>query len=224
MNFNKKYLCKVFLFYIITMIISGQIIIAAEIQLTPSIIDMNRHNINDTFDIKFEVSDVKQFGSFQFDIKYDPEIVIIKDMTSISIGNFLSSTGRIVEMLGPNIDNETGLTTVGAYSYSPIEGPSTDEKFQHLITANFQIRSKSRKSDIYIDKVLLSDVDANEITASKLSMVELQVNKSSDSSSSCFISMSEVSNLNIFCFHFILFSVLISILLNFYEKLYKKLK
>ena len=56
-----------------------------------------------------------------FDLSYDPDVIHVLDVT---MGDFPVSTGRTWTALGPDIDNEAGLTSFGSFSFGAQAGPS----------------------------------------------------------------------------------------------------
>ena len=54
-------------------------------------------------------------------LTYDPTLIRIK---SIRLTDWLGSTGRTVNMLGPQIDNRQGIATFAAFSTGPQPGVS----------------------------------------------------------------------------------------------------
>ncbi len=77
-----------------------------------------------TFDIVIE--DVSDLGAFEFEMGYDAGVVTIE---SITLGDFLESTGRKVYPLPYEIDNSLGKLSFGTFTSDPdgqpdMEGPS----------------------------------------------------------------------------------------------------
>lgn len=77
--------------------------------------------LGDPVPVAVRVSGAENIGAYQFDVMFDPSIV---QLTSVTDGGFLSTTGRTVVSLPPVIDNTTGVATVGAYSFGTASGPS----------------------------------------------------------------------------------------------------
>ncbi len=67
------------------------------------------------------ISDVNNLGGFEVTLVYDPSVVHVEDVT---LGDFLSSTGRTVSPLSPQVDNTTGRVIFGGYSLGTQPGPS----------------------------------------------------------------------------------------------------
>jgi len=65
------------------------------------------------------VQDVSDLAAFQFDMMYDPAVVQVSDVT---LGWFLASSGRTTAALGPQIDNGAGQVTFGGISYGAAPG------------------------------------------------------------------------------------------------------
>jgi len=68
------------------------------------------------------ISNVTNLGSFQFTLAYSPSLVTVQNIT---LGEFPGSTGRSFTPVGPNIDNNAGTATFGAFSLGATPaGPS----------------------------------------------------------------------------------------------------
>jgi len=65
------------------------------------------------------VQDVSDLAAFQFDVIYNPAVVQVSDVT---LGWFLGSSGRTATALGPQIDNTAGRVTFGGISYGAAPG------------------------------------------------------------------------------------------------------
>ena len=73
--------------------------------------------------IEVPISHVSELGGFQFTLSYNPSVVHVE---SVSLGDFLASTGRNASQLGPQIDNDLGQVTFGAFTFGTPPGPSGD--------------------------------------------------------------------------------------------------
>ena len=80
---------------------------------------------NGPFTVTVAITEVVGLAGFQFDLVYDPRVVIVD---SVAIEPFLGSSGRTVQPVDPIIDNEAGKTTVAAFSFGmqPGAGPTGD--------------------------------------------------------------------------------------------------
>ena len=79
-------------------------------------------------------------GGFQLAMNFDPVVVRVDNVT---LGNFLGSTGRSTVPLGPEIDNEMGRVTFGAFSFGDQPGPSGNG-----VLATLTLRSQAAGSSI----------------------------------------------------------------------------
>jgi len=93
------------------------------VRIEPAIKDIQK---NQTGTTNVVVDSVKDLGSFEFTIQYDPTIVQIPSTTDVTLGSFLGSTGRTVSPVGPDIDNVNGKLTFGAFSFGSQTPPSTN--------------------------------------------------------------------------------------------------
>jgi hypothetical protein len=96
------------------------------------------------FTVTVAIQDAVNVGVFQSDIVYDPEVVHVE---GVIIGPFLGSTGRTVFPLNPNIDNDVGKATFGAFTFGSQPGMSGSGDMAYIIlrmqsagqtTLNFQ--------------------------------------------------------------------------------------
>lgn len=78
-------------------------------------------DLSTSFTVDVVIEDITDLSSLQFDVTYNPSIVTV---SSVVLGPFLGSTGRSVSEIGPNIDNDAGVTSYGADSFGPEPGPN----------------------------------------------------------------------------------------------------
>ncbi len=71
--------------------------------------------------VSVQVAEVRDLGSFAFDLAYDPKVVHVED---VILGGFLGGTGREVLASEPVIDNENGRVHFEATSRGDQAGPS----------------------------------------------------------------------------------------------------
>ena len=79
-----------------------------------------------TAEVNVKIEDVTNLGAFEFKLKYDGSIVKILQATDVQLGDFLGSTGRTVVPTGPDIDNDAGEMTFGAFTFGENPGPDGD--------------------------------------------------------------------------------------------------
>jgi hypothetical protein len=81
--------------------------------------------LGDTFVINVLVEGATDLGAFQFNLLYDPTIVIVAD---VALGPFMGSTGRTTNPLGPTIEvrGSASIVSFGAYTYGSQPGPQGD--------------------------------------------------------------------------------------------------
>ena len=73
------------------------------------------------FTLTLVIENAKNLAAFQTELTYNPAIV---NITAVTLGPFLSSTGRTVSPVGPTIDNTAGKATFGAFSFGAQPGVS----------------------------------------------------------------------------------------------------
>ncbi|QTA82228.1 Cohesin domain-containing protein [Desulfonema limicola] len=120
--------------------------------------------VGESFTVEIAVNDVNGIGGFQFDLNYDPAIIAINNKSDVSLSNYMQTTGRTVSLLGPDIDNKTGLLETGAFSFGKQNGPSGNGA---LMQVTFTVLSLG-KTSIDLKDVTLTDISANPITLDKI--------------------------------------------------------
>ncbi|NOX63920.1 MAG: hypothetical protein GXP42_18545 [Chloroflexi bacterium] len=65
------------------------------------------------------IQDVTDMASFEVSLAFDATIV---QVNSVTLGDFLSSSGRTASLLGPNIDNGAGRVSFGAFTFGSAPG------------------------------------------------------------------------------------------------------
>ncbi|QTA82227.1 Cohesin domain-containing protein [Desulfonema limicola] len=128
------------------------------VQVMPASVTLN--NIGNTFDADIMIQGVKNLGSFEFKLQYNPAVVKIANDTDVTLGTFLESTGRTATRLGPNIDNDAGLLEAGAFSFGDQAGPNGSGV---LMKIKFTIQSLSA-GQLDLKDVLITDISAVSIT------------------------------------------------------------
>jgi hypothetical protein len=73
-----------------------------------------------SFEVRVSIEGAANLGSFQFTLGYDPTAVRAE---SARLGEFLGSTGRSANPLGPRINAQTGELTFGAFTLGQQKGP-----------------------------------------------------------------------------------------------------
>ena len=89
----------------------------ATVRVIPASRDVD---IQSSYALTITVEDAQDLGGFEFDLAFDPTLLRVDDVT---LGDFLASTGRNTGELGPDIDNNAGVVTYGAFSYGSPLGP-----------------------------------------------------------------------------------------------------
>ena len=75
----------------------------------------------ETFTVAVEIEGAVNLGGFQWTLSFDPAVVQVQEVT---LGGFLASTGRNSATLGPEVDNDAGTVTFGAFSFGDQPGPN----------------------------------------------------------------------------------------------------
>lgn len=111
------------------------------------------------FTMSVVIEDVENLGAFQFDLVYDPAVVHI---TNVTLGPFPGSTGRTVIPMGPTINNTTGRTTFGAFSFGFTTGPSGSG----VLAVVTLIPKGEDESPLNLENVQVTDINGLIIPAS----------------------------------------------------------
>ena len=95
---------------------------------------LQKLTISETAMIEVKIENVSDVGAFEFTLRYDNSVVQVKKVegsdipqigeSDVILGDFLSSTGRMIVVAGSNVDNEHGALSYGAYSYGEDDGPN----------------------------------------------------------------------------------------------------
>jgi hypothetical protein len=76
--------------------------------------------VSDTFTVTVLIDDASNLGGFEFDLLFITTTVTVD---SVTLSDFLESTGRFVLLLTPMIDNQNGKVAFGAINYGDGSGP-----------------------------------------------------------------------------------------------------
>ncbi|MCA9728182.1 MAG: hypothetical protein KC729_10895, partial [Candidatus Eisenbacteria bacterium] len=102
--------------------------------------------------VSLEIEDAFPAGAFQVTLAFDPAIIQVE---SVEPGTFLEGTGRSVNPLAPQIDNENGTLTLGAWSIGDAPGA---EGAGVLADVTFRIVSCPGETPLAIADAVLTDV------------------------------------------------------------------
>ncbi len=75
------------------------------------------------FTMDVDVRDVVNAGGFEMVLTFDPNILQV-DTANTVLNDFLASTGRSINPLGPIVDNATGTVRIGGFSFGSQAGAS----------------------------------------------------------------------------------------------------
>jgi len=78
-------------------------------------------NVGETFTVTVMIDEATDLGGFQFDMLFITTTVTVD---SVSLGDFLGSTGRRTIPVGPIIDNQAGRIAFGAATVGNAPGPN----------------------------------------------------------------------------------------------------
>ncbi len=109
------------------------------------------------FTVTVAIDNVTNLGGFEFELAYNPAVVHVRD---IHLGPFLGSSGRQVQPLGPEIDNQRGWAHFGGMSTGNAPGATGSGKLA-LITL---LPRAEGESVLDLQEVKLSTPDGTPIT------------------------------------------------------------
>jgi hypothetical protein len=78
-------------------------------------------DVGETFTITVMIDDANDLGGFEFALSF---ITTTVRADSVTLGDFLGSTGRDIFALSPSINNEAGQVTFGAITHGSAPGPN----------------------------------------------------------------------------------------------------
>jgi hypothetical protein len=110
------------------------------------------------FTVAVQISDAVDLGGFQFDLRYDPDLV---QVGQVALGDFLGSTGRDVIPNPPkaDIDNDTGIVKFDAMTLpGGPDGPTGTGDLAHVWLS---LRSVG-EADLALDGVGLWDAELSQ--------------------------------------------------------------
>ncbi|WP_207681081.1 InlB B-repeat-containing protein [Desulfonema magnum] len=152
-----------FFIILFSMLFISSQLYALTIKIDPDIIDPGKTS---TFDVVIE--DASDLGAFEFDLGYDAGVVTIE---SITLGDFLESTGRNATLLPSETDNSLGKLHFGTFTSAPDGQPDTEGPSGNgtLATVNFSVDMESDFWESHSESVLefntnrsyLTDTEAN---------------------------------------------------------------
>jgi hypothetical protein len=97
------------------------------VSIDPADLEVSR---GDTFTVDVMIAEAENLYSYEFTLAFDPDVLEVQDVTDAS---FLSSTGRSVVTVGPDIGD--GTVTFSAFTTGAMDGPDGDDT---LATVEFK--------------------------------------------------------------------------------------
>jgi len=110
-----------------------------------------------TFNISVRIDNIDNIGAFEFGLEFDPSKMEVKDFKP---GSFLESTGNTVMLLGPEIDNSSGVASFGAYSAGGNPGPSGSGELASITLRGLRV---TESADLDLKDVQVTDAQGNLI-------------------------------------------------------------
>jgi len=110
------------------------------------------------FKVTVAIENVANLGGYEFELAYDPMVVHVQE---ISLGPFLGSSGRQVQPLGPEIDNQRGWAHFGALSTGSAPGATGSGKLAIIAL----LPRAEGDSPLDLQNVKLSTPDGHPLSA-----------------------------------------------------------
>jgi len=108
------------------------------------------------FTADVEIANVADLASFEFTLTFSPAVVHVD---AVELGDFLGSTGRETNAVGPDIDNEAGTLTFGGFSFGDQPGPDGSGV---LATISFMPQAPG-ESNLHLQDVQVTNTVPDEI-------------------------------------------------------------
>jgi hypothetical protein len=108
----------------------------------------------DSFDVSVAIEYVADLGGFQFDLRYDPALLQVTDVT---LGDLLGSTGRSIVDIPIIVDNDSGRVTVAGASFGTAPGPNEDGVLAEVTLS----ARRHGKGSLWLENIKVLDTDAN---------------------------------------------------------------
>jgi hypothetical protein len=118
------------------------------------------------------IEGVTNLAGYQFDVRFDPTIL---QVDSVLTGNFLSSTGREVSVIGPSINNDNGKVTITVFSSGTNPGPDGSG----TIATIFFTASSPGTSILQIQNITLRNAHNKNLTAGRIGTGQITVKEPS---------------------------------------------
>jgi len=151
-------------------VLDGQIQVGQQSTETTVKVDPALKQIADTGSVDIKIDNVTNLGAFEFKLKYNVNIVKVSQASDVTLGSFISSTGRTAVPTGPTIDNDKGELTFGAFTFGSNNGPDGSGV---LATINFTAQNQGNTT-LDLDGVQVTDINGDNISF-QVSDGELQV-------------------------------------------------
>ena len=137
-------------------------------RVTPSYITLP--DAGEKVSITVSVEDAENVGAYQLDIVFPATQMKVDSSSDISVSSFLEKTDRTAVSLGPKIDNESGVISLGEFSYGSGTGANGDAD---LVTVEFTVLSSGATStvssqdnaSVALDNIEVVDVEGNSISS-----------------------------------------------------------
>ena len=158
------------------LLISASQAAALTVTISPEFIDI--YDTAHKFDVV--VKDATDLGAFEFSLKYDPNIVTIETVT---LGDFIESTGRNAYEMGPVIDNSGGTVKYAVYTVGKAAGPSGEGI---LVGIDFSLQKQSSDMlEFNPNRSYITDTKGNALPAQWIGGKITQVCKIKADAGSC---------------------------------------
>ncbi len=137
------------------------LLIESAIAVTVNVEPANQQiQLSETGVVKISIKGVTNLGAFEFKLHYNGSVLHVAQDEDVQLGSFIKNTGRTVNQAGPNIDNDAGVLSFGAYTFGSDLGPDGDGVLA-MITFTAQDQGVSVLS---LANVLVADINGKAIS------------------------------------------------------------
>lgn len=115
-----------------------------------------------------QIQNAADVGAFEATVTYSPTVAQVE---AVTIGPFLSATGRTAMTVGPAIDNVAGAVTFGAFTFGGQNGAFGSGDLAYV---RFRAQQEGRTA-VSLQEALVSDLHGNALPANVLAGAEINV-------------------------------------------------
>jgi len=115
-----------------------------------------------------QIQNAAEIGAFEATMIYSPTVAQVE---AVTVGPFLSATGRTAVPVGPTIDNVAGAVTFGAFTFGGQAGAAGSGDLAYV---RFRAQQAGRTA-LSLQEAGVSDPQGNSLPADVLAGAEINV-------------------------------------------------